>query len=246
MRHLIPFVLLFAASSVSASDTSDLITAAMENPIRTEAEIARDDNRKPVQTLEYFGLTPDMRVLELLPGGGWYTKLLGPVLADKGKLYVALGARRVIENLLSEDGYTSVEALEVETDFDRDGPFRTNNVGPFELGVSDLDMVLTFRNMHNFTPEGRANINKAVFSSLKSGGVYGVVDHTARHMEPMTAENRRRLDPIIVIKELTTLGFIFDGYSDLHYKSDDELRYEVGRKSVSGNSDRFTLRFKKP
>ncbi len=246
MRCLIPLVLLFATATATANDTSDLITAAMESSIRTEQEIARDDNRKPVQTLEYFGLTPDMRVLELLPGGGWYTKLLGPVLADKGQLYVALGTRRVKENLLSEDGYTDVKALEVETDFDRDGPFRTNNVGPMDLGVNDLDMVLTFRNMHNFTPEGRANINKAVFDSLKSGGVYGVVDHTARHMEPMTAENRRRLDPIVVIKELTALGFVFDGYSDLHYKPDDELRYEVGRKSVTGNTDRYTLRFTKP
>ena len=59
-------------------------------------------------------------------------------------------------------------------------------------------------------------------------------------------ENRRRADPVVIIKELLDIGFEFDGYSDVHYRADDELRFEVGRKSVTGNSDRFTLKFRKP
>ena len=107
-------------------------------------------------------------------------------------------------------------------------------------------MALTFRNMHNFTPEGRANINTAVFNALKSGGLYGVVDHSRRHMEPMTGENRRRTDVVQIMKEVLAAGFEFVDYSDVHYRPDDELRYEVGRKTVTGNTDRFTLLFKKP
>ncbi|MDH3305471.1 MAG: methyltransferase, partial [Gammaproteobacteria bacterium] len=76
--------------------------------------------------------------------------------------------------------------------------------------------------------------------------LYGVVDHTARHMEPPNVENRRRIDPVLVIKELLDQGFEFVGYSDLHYRADDELEYEVGRRSVSGNTDRFTMLFRKP
>jgi predicted methyltransferase len=89
-------------------------------------------------------------------------------------------------------------------------------------------------------------MNVQVFEVLKSGGLYGVVDHTKRHMEPENHENRRRIDPVLVIQELTGLGFEFVGYSDLHYRADDELEYEVGRRSVSGNTDRFTLLFRKP
>jgi predicted methyltransferase len=107
-------------------------------------------------------------------------------------------------------------------------------------------MVLTFRNMHNFDAASRERLNRAVFDSLKSGGLYGVVDHTKRHMEPENPENRRRIDPVLVIKEMLDAGFEFVGYSDLHYRADDELRYEVGRRTVTGNTDRFTLLFKKP
>jgi len=82
--------------------------------------------------------------------------------------------------------------------------------------------------------------------ALRSGGLYGVIDHTRRHMEPANFENRRRIDPVLVVKELVDLGFEFVGYSDLHYRADDELEYEVGRRSVSGNTDRFTLLFRKP
>ncbi|MEJ6592234.1 MAG: methyltransferase, partial [SAR86 cluster bacterium] len=116
----------------------------------------------------------------------------------------------------------------------------------FSFGITQLDMVLTFRNMHNFTKTGRDNINKAAFEALKSGGLYGVVDHTQRHMQPTDYELRRRIDPVLVIKEVEAAGFEFVDYSDLHFRLDDELRYEVGRKTVTGNTDRFTLLFKKP
>jgi predicted methyltransferase len=100
--------------------------------------------------------------------------------------------------------------------------------------------------MHNFTPNGRANMNAAVFDATRSGGLYGVIDHTRRHMEEMTRENRRRVDVVEIIKEVQDAGFELVDYSDLHYRPDDELRYEVGRASVTGNTDRFTLLFRKP
>ena len=107
-------------------------------------------------------------------------------------------------------------------------------------------MALTFRNMHNFTDDGRTMLNAAVFRALKPGGLYGVVDHTRRHMQSDTDENWRREDPVRTIKEVQAAGFEFVDYSDLHYRPDDELRYEVGRRSVTGNTDRFTLLFRRP
>ena len=70
--------------------------------------------------------------------------------------------------------------------------------------------------------------------------------HTRRHMEQDTPENRRRIDPVLAIHEIEAAGFEFADYSDLHYRADDELRYEVGRSTVTGNTDRWTLKFIKP
>lgn len=240
------FTLMATTAAAQQGDVESKITAAMEADIRTEAEVARDRNRKPVETLAFFGLRDDMRVLELLPGGGWYTKILAPVLRDNGELYVAIGTDRVRDTLLPEPGFDRVSVLNVGVELERTGPFGTRNVDAFDFGVRDIDLVVTFRNMHNFTPEGRANINAAVFEALKPGGIYGVIDHTRRHMQPLWDESRRRVDPVQIIKEALDAGFEFVDYSNLHYKPDDELLYEVGRATVTGNTDRFTLKFRKP
>lgn len=248
MRILLVVVAVLAGAGALAqtSAVEQKITAAMQGEIRTAEEVARDENRKPLETLTFLGLDDDMRVLELLPGGGWYTKILAPVLRENGELYVAIGTGNVAQNLLTQPGFDHVQVLDIGVAPERTGPFRTNFIAPFDFGVTDVDLVLTFRNMHNFTPEGRANINTAVFRALRSGGHFGVVDHSRRHMEPMTAENRRRADVVQIIKEVLAAGFEFDDYSDLHYRPDDELRYEVGRQTVTGNTDRFTLLFRKP
>jgi len=238
---------LLASMSVHAQESEMTIKVkeAQQSDIRTEAEVDRDRNRRPALTLDFFGITPEMKVLELIPGGGWYTKLLAPSLRDDGELYVALGTGRVKSNLISMPGLDKIKILEPGVEF-AEGEDNLRTVGEFELSEQGFDAALTFRNMHNFDAAGRKSINDAVFKSLKSGGIYGVVDHTRRHNEPITRENRRRADPVTIIKELLDAGFVFEGSSGLHYKPDDELRYEVGRKSVTGNSDRFTLLFKKP
>ena len=222
------------------------IKEAMAADIRTEAEVGRDRNRKPVETLAFFQLSDDMRVLELVPGGGWYTKLLAPVLRENGELYVAIGTNNVQQNLVSQPGFDHINVIDIGVSLERTGPFRTNFIPEFDFGVSDFDLAVTFRNLHNFTPAGRANMNAAVFATLKSGGLYGIIDHTLRHMEAMTRENRRRVDVVQIIKEVQEAGFEFVDYSDLHYRPDDELRFEVGRATVTGNTDRFTLLFRKP
>ena len=247
MRALFAIVLLMTASFVQADNEIDAkVEAALAVESRPEADRVRDRNRLPLETLNFFGLKDNMRVLELLPGGGWYTRVLAPVLADSGKLYVALGAGRINETLLDQPGFEQVELLETTDNLRRLEERRIYLVDDFDFGVSGLDMVVTFRNLHNFDVESRARINSEVFEALKAGGLYGVVDHTRRHMEPASGENRRRIDPVLVIKEMLDQGFEFVGYSDLHFRADDELQYEVGRRSVSGNTDRFTLLFRKP
>ena len=246
MRILCTTLLLALALPAAAGDIEEKVQAALAAESRPAADTERDRNRRALQTLQFFGLEDDMRVLELLPGGGWYTRILAPVLADNGKLYIAMGTGRVEEGVLTEPGFEQVEALETSANVSREPGARYYTTDEFSFDVRNLDMVLTFRNVHNFDTAGRARMHEAAFGSLKRGGLYGVVDHTRRHMEGETPENRRRIDPVLVIKEAQAAGFEFVDYSDLHYRADDELEYEVGRRSVTGNTDRFTFLFRKP
>jgi predicted methyltransferase len=228
------------------SEVAKLIEAALASDIRTAEERARDTpERKPVQTLEFFGLQPTMSVVELFPGAGWYTKVLAPVLAERGKLYVALGTTRLAPQLKTWK-LDKVEVVAAKADLKPTGQFGVFEAPSVEIPVRDADMVLTFRNVHNFTPATRAKLHEAAFAMLKPGGIYGIVDHTRRHMEPGTSENWRRIDPVLVIKEVQAAGFQLVDFSDLHHRPDDELRYDSQRESIKGYSDRFTLKFRKP
>lgn len=223
------------------------IETALQSEIRSAEEKGRDEERRPRQTLEFFGLRDDMRVVELLPAGGWYTKILAQVLAEKGELYAAIGAKRQIEPLVKQlPAMAKVRIAESNEKFAPAGQRGLFELGEFSLGVTDADLVLTFRNLHNLTAPSRAHLNNAVFKALKPGGHYGVLDHTRRHNEPDSSENWRRMDPVLAIKEIQAAGFVLVDFSNVHYRPDDELRYEVGRKSVTGNTDRFTLLFRKP
>jgi len=249
MKYLLSVLLLVSASLAMADDFDAVeakLEAALAADIRTDAEKERDRNRNPVDTLKFFGLRDDMKVVELLPGGGWYTKLLAPVLQENGEFYAAFGTGRVTERLGGKPGFENMNIIAEDSKVYRKEGARTYSLETTGLGVTGVDMVLTFRNYHNFGAEGRAAMNKAAFDALKSGGVYAVVDHTRRHMESDNSENRRRLDPVLAIQEIQAAGFVFADFSDLHLRLDDELRYEVGRKSVTGNTDRWTIKFVKP
>ena len=237
-KMLIPLAIIGSLSAPFsfATEFSDSIKEAMKSEIRTEAEKKRDRNRKPVETLEFFWIKKDSKVLELIPGGGWYTKLLAPALREEGKLYLSLGTDYLKDKLLKDKQFNKVKTVGPED-------YEMKNLN-FE--VTDMDAVLTFRNYHNFKEESRNSMNKAAFKALKPGGIYGVVDHSRRHMQKKNNQNGRRFDPVLAIKEIQAAGFVFVDYSDVHYKHDDELRFEVGSKTISGNSDRFTLLFKKP
>ena len=170
MRVAFPLILLLLAGLGHAGEIDAKVEAALAAESRPEADAERDRNRKPLATLKFFGLEDDMTVLELIPGGGWYTRVLAPVLAENGKLYVALGTNYVSENVLTEPGFEKVEVIETDANIRRPEGSRYYALDDFEFGISGVDMVLTFRNVHNFDPESRARMNRAVFDTLKSGG----------------------------------------------------------------------------
>ena len=243
LKATLASALTLAASPSIAADpasTRAKIEMALESDIRNEAEVARDANRKPGEVLEFFGLEDDMRVLEISPATGYWSKFVGPTLcANGGELVVAVGVSADYRNeVMSLPGMNCSSAINDD--------ITLGNLPVFDFSEGDFDMVLTFWNLHNPSVEGRANLNKAVFDSLKSGGIYGVVDHTRRHMQPTSRPVGRRLDPVLVIKELIDTGFEFAGYSDMHFHPEEDLVQEVGTQGVRGATDRFTLKFLKP
>jgi len=235
---------LFIATTSIADDKQ--LESALNNSIRDDDDRARDAARKPAQTLKFFEVNPDSKVLELIPGAGWYTKILGNYLREDGQLYVAVGAKaerlKLKQNKLEHVKIIG-EDFKLESSELHPG---IRNVTGNDFSESGFDVVLTFRNMHNFTEPGRAVINKAVFKALKPGGIYGVIDHTKRHMQSYDDERWRRVDPVQIIKELLDIGFEFEQYSDIHARPADELIYDSTDDSINRNSDRFTLKFRKP
>lgn len=248
-RYLVLLSAVLLSTNAMAEDfaaTEAKIRVAMASDIRTVEEVERDSNRLPLETLRFFGLRDHMKIVELLPGGGWYSKILAPVVAEKGEYYMALGTGRAKDTLTGQPGFEKIQVVAEDAKVFLPEGATFYVIETEGLGVTNADMVLTFRNYHNFGPQDRAAMNKAAFDALKSGGIYAVVDHTRRHMEPENTENRRRFDPVLAIKEIQEAGFEFVDYSSLHHIPDDELRFEVGRRSVTNNSDRWSLKFVKP
>jgi len=234
-----------ASNPVQAGDIKEKLDAALKAEIRGESDTKRDRNRKAKGTLAFFGLEDDMKVVELIPGGGWYTKLLAPVLAENGEFYVAYGTSRVAKSLLDKSGFEKTKVTAEKAKLYRPEGADRYTLENANLGVKNVDIVFTFRNYHNFDEAGRKAMNDAAYKALKKGGTYALVDHTRRHMQANDNENGRRFDPVLAIKEIQAAGFDFVDSSNLHYRPDDELLYEVGRKTVTGNTDRWTLKFSK-
>ena len=234
------------AAAAELSPTLEKLKAAMAMDHRSEENVVRDDNRTPLKAMEFCGLADDMTVIEFGPGGGWYTEILGPVLQEKGALYIAYKDKWLdkLGDLLNRDFMSAVKKHPINIDWNSEE--KRFEVGEIVFSVTNVDLALNIREYHNFDTAGAAKLNAALFTALKSGGHYCVIDHTRRHMEERNNENRRRADPVQVIKEVQAAGFRLVDYSDMFFKPDDELRYEVGRKTVKGNTDRFSLLFVKP
>jgi len=243
---LLLVLLTLSAICVSAPVAETTLEQALSASIRGD-DTDRDASRKPAETLRFFEVSSDASVLELLPGSGWYTKTLGSYLKDAGQLYLAINVRE--ERLkLEEHELQHVKIIGKHADLQRTDDPTQLDAGADELdfGVSDLDVALTFRNLHNMTEAARVAVNRAVFRALKPGGIFGMVDHTKRHMEVYDEERWRRMDPVQIIKEAVAAGFIFEDYSNLHSRPADELIYDSTDDSIEGDSDRFTLKFRKP
>jgi len=230
---------------------------------RSDKNKARDQYRHPVETLNFFGFTPKMTVVEITPGGGWYTEILAPALKGTGKLYGAhypdtgednyySNSRKKLEKKLASSIVFSEVVL---TDF---VPRKESELAP----QGSADLVLTFRNLHNWKDEGVEQVFKDAFNALKAGGVLGVVEHRLPAGVAPEKANKGYVSETNTIKQAKAAGFRFAGASNINANGKDTAHHPEGvwtlppslrlgdkdkeKYLAIGESDRMTLKFVKP
>jgi predicted methyltransferase len=259
---------LSALSGLAARADEPTLDAAVHNPQRSPKFVARDGARHPIEELEFFGVTPHSTVVEIWPAGGYWTEILAPYLKDRGVYYVALQGR-------SGDDHEDAEAEKSNAAFRQKtgadpatyGAIRETALG---AGASEIappgsaDVVLTFRNLHNWMKQGYApDAFAAFFRALKPGGVLGVEDHRAHRdapQDPKAADGYVRQDYAIALAEKA--GFEFVGSSEINANAKDTADWPKGvwtlppafalgdqdraKYAAIGEADSFVLKFRKP
>jgi predicted methyltransferase len=261
-----------AAQAATPPDIEHALQATINGPQRSAAHVARDKYRHPQQTLEFFGIRPDMRVIEVLPGGGWYTEILAPFLHDHGTLIEATPpqtsrspfarrmAKRYAEKLAANPAIYGHVIRE---------PFELPDYMP--LGAPDsADMVLTFRNMHDLmfanvhgvaTDALLQHFLRSAYRVLKPGGVLGIVAHRANPDMPAAKSFRLgRLPQAFLVREAEQAGFHLAATSEVNANGKDPRTMPVwllppsleagpndrAKYEAIGEADNMTLKFVKP
>jgi len=258
---------VFTAPTVRAQDTGALLDRAIAGEHRSESNRLRDQYRHPRETLLFFGLRPDMTVVEIWPAGGWYTEIIGPVLRERGKYYLAHVAPEnpKLEDWQREsrkklqDKIAGQAALYGKPQFTSFGPPDYLAIAP----PGSADMVLTFRNVHNWSKD-RADgaAFQAFFTALKPGGILGVVEHRAKPGTPFERMVKSGyMTEAHVIELAEKAGFKLLEKSQINANPQDSTDHPNGVWSLPpmlrgwldkdkyraiGESDRMTLKFLKP
>lgn len=253
-------VALFTLQAAQAADAA--LAAALADAARTPAFVARDAARHPQQELEFFGLRPDQTVVEVSPGGGYWTEFLAPYLREHGILYVAVPPRKDAE-AEARDAFRA----KLAADPARYGKVRITQLGQGQYQVApdgSADLILTFRNLHNWMKAGYApQALKGFFDALKPGGILGIEDHRGRNdvpQDPSADSGYVRQDYTIRLAQQA--GFEFVGSSEINANPRDSKDWPKGvwtlpptlamkdqdrdRYLAVGEADNYVLRFRKP
>jgi predicted methyltransferase len=262
--HALAALLAFTCVGAGAEDA---LRGAIAGAHRTPAFVARDAVRKPYEELMFVGLRPDATVVEISPGGGYWTEILAPYLGDKGKLYVA---QYPLESVKGRAGYERAHKAFQDKLAGNEAVYGRVSVSAFAKGYYDVappasaDFVLTFRNLHNWVAGDYAEAALAAFhKALKPGGILGVEDHRARAdrpQDPKAKDGYLRED--FAIELVRRAGFEFIGKSELLANPRDTKDYAEGvwtlpptlalgdkdreKYRAIGEADNFLLMFRKP
>jgi predicted methyltransferase len=258
---------LFAAGALltanAATSVDPALSSAAADPARKPEQVARDKIRHPVEELTFFGLKPTMTVVELWPGGGYWTDILGPYLAKSGHYYVAVNAPGDAE----EDAVVAKFQARIAAQKDRLGPLKVTVLGSGHFNIApagSADLVLTFRNLHNWMDGGFTDdALAAVLKALKPGGIFGIEEHRGRNdvvQDPKAENGYVREDYTVAL--LKKAGFEYVGKSEINANPRDTKDYPKGvwtlppsyaegdkdkaKYTAIGEADNYVLKFRKP
>jgi predicted methyltransferase len=256
------------ASSAAVTETSgaDLakLKAVVNGDQRSAANKARDKYRHPVETLAFFGIRPNMTVVELWPFGGWYTGIIAPYVKDKGTYYAAAMDPTSTDREDTEYNAELKKLLEARPDLYGKVKWSVLAKGKYNLAPDgSADLVVTFRNIHNWVWAGdEKEVFAAAFRALKPGGVLGVEEHRANDPKAQPGRGQAYVGEDYAIALIESAGFKLAGRSNINRNPKDTKDYPKGvwtlppsfamgdtdraKYAAIGESDRFTLRFVKP
>ncbi|MCI4567975.1 methyltransferase [Lysobacter sp. CFH 32150] len=256
-----------AVTTMPVAEADAALGAAIAGTWRDARNSARDVYRHPQQTLNFFGVEPTQTVIEITPGGGWYAEILAPYLRDEGHYIAAVWD----DAIPGQPKYRYDLNKTLRTKFAGNATvYGTPEVRVFDPkapgfgAANSADTVLTFRNAHNWVSDGNAEAYfKAFFTVLKPGGTLGVVDHRAKPGTTLDAmKDSGYLTEALVIELAQGTGFVLDAKSEVNANPKDSADHPNGvwtlpptnrhdatdaaKYQAIGESDRMTLRFKKP
>jgi predicted methyltransferase len=224
------------------------ITAAVADPARPQADRDRDADRKPAECIAFAGLKSGQRIADLLPGGGYFTRIFSAVVGPKGQVFAVATPKRPDAPADRPEPAAAVRAIAADAHY-KNVTVSVEKVAELKL-PEKLDMVWTSQNyhdVHNVKDIDVGAFNKAVFESLKPGGIYIVIDHAAEKGAGFTVTSTlHRSDPDAVKTEVMAAGFEFVGSSDVIASSADDHKMPVFEQGLHDKTDRYVLKFRKP
>jgi predicted methyltransferase len=236
---------LFIAAAPAPAAATTAIKAAVADPARPADDVARDAARKPADLLAFADIKPGTKVMDLIPGGGYFTRLFAKAVGDAGWVYAyqpseldSFSKGKPPRIMAVAEAYKNVSVIHAPV----------NSLTAPEA----LDVVWTAQNYHDlkdgfFKPADTALVNKAVFAALKPGGLYVIVDHAAEKGSGVRdTDTLHRIDEAVVMAEVKAAGFQFVGASKVLRNPKDPHTANVFDKTIRGSTDQFVLKFRKP
>ena len=246
---LLSLCYIVPVSSAQDVPASEIYSLAVHHSDRSDADVARDSQRKPAEVMEFLAIRPGMTVLDMFSGGGYYSELLsrvvgpdGSVTAHSNKAYLGFSgeesAARYDANRLPNTSVLMAENNELELSTD------TYDAVTMILAYHDI----YFENLEiSWAKIDGPKLLAELYKAMKPGAVLGIVDHAAEPgSPPETGGTTHRIDKGLVIREVEAAGFMLDGQSDILRNVDDDYEKSVFEPEIRGKSDRFVLRFRKP
>jgi predicted methyltransferase len=223
------------------------IAAAVADSARPDADKQRDANRKPAETLAFIGVKPGEKIGELLPGGGYFTRILSKAVGPKGRVFALTPQRPA--NAPADMPDMAARIKVVADDANYSNVTIVQQPLPTLAAPEPVDLVFTadnYHDLHNVPNFDVSQFNKLVLNSLKPGGVYAVVDYSAASGSGVRDTSLHRIDIETVKSEVTAAGFEYIGSSDILANADDPRTAKIFDPAIRGKVDQFILKFRKP